>query len=121
MSLNKFSKRGPLIIGLLFFAVVSVVLAQVKAPKRDQLSVFENDIEAGKLNETEKPLLQFAFSNPQNVRALELIGRLRFRQGRLDEALALYKRVLILNPRFFAAKVGYATVLFAAGQAETDK
>jgi len=119
MSLNKFSKRSPLIIGLLFLAVVQVVFAQVKAPQKDQLSVFEKNIEAGKLNETEKPLLQFAFSSPQNARALELVGRLRFRQGRLDEALALYKRVLVLNPKFFAAKVGFATVLFAAGQAET--
>jgi tetratricopeptide (TPR) repeat protein len=121
MFLNKCSKRGPLIVGLLYFAVVPVVFAQVAAPQRDQLSVFEKNIEAGKLNETEKPLLQFVLSNPQNARGLELVGRLRFRQGRLDEALALYKRVLVLDPRFSAAKVTYATVLFAAGQAETAR
>ena len=119
MYLNKLSKRSPLIIGLLFFAVVPVVFAQVKAPQRDRLSVLEKSIEAGKLNETEKPLLQFALSNPQNARALELVGRLRFRQGRLDESLALYKKVLVLEPKFVASKVGYATVLVAAGQAET--
>ena len=121
MSLNKFSKRSPLIVGLLFFAVVPVVFAQVKAPEADQLSVFEKNIEAGKLNETEQPLVQFALGNPQNARALELVGRLRFRQGRLDEALALYKKVLVLDPRSFAAKVGYATVLVTAGQAETAR
>src|SRR5688572_6069980 len=121
MSLNKSSKRSPLIVGLLFFAVVPAVFAQVKAPQRDQLSVFEKNIEAGKLNETETPLLQFALSNPKNARALELVGRLRFRQGRSDEALALYKRVLVLDPKFFPAKVGYAAVLFAAGQAETAR
>jgi len=121
MSLNKFSKRSPFIAGLLFFAVVPVAFAQGKASQQDQLSVFEKNIEAGKLNETETPILQFALSNPKNARALELVGRLRFRQGRLDEALSLYKRVLVLDPKFSSAKVGYATVLFSAGQAETAR
>jgi len=121
MSLNKFSKRSPLIVGLLFCAVAPAVFAQVKVRQRDQLSVFETNIEVGRLNETEKPLLQFALGNPQNARALELVGRLRFRQGRLDEALALYKRVLVVDPKFIAAKVGYAIVLFSAGQAEIAK
>jgi tetratricopeptide (TPR) repeat protein len=121
MSLNKFSIRSPLIIGLLFFAIVPAAFPQVKASQNDQLSIFEKNIEAGKLNETEKPLLQFALSNPRNTRALELLARLRFRQGRLDEAQALYKRGLVLDPKFWAAKVGYATVLIAAGQTETAR
>src|SRR5688572_14290418 len=118
---NKFSKRSPLIVGVLFFASVPVVFAQVKVSQADRLAVFEKDIEAGRLNETETPLLQFALSNPQNVRALELVGRLRFRQGRLDESLSLYNRVLVLDPKFVAAKIRYATVLTSAGQTETAR
>src|SRR4029079_19280857 len=98
-------------------AVASVALAQRKpVVKEDPLVAFEKSIEVGKLAETEKPLLEIAFANPRNARAVELVGRLRFRQGRVDEALALYERSVALDPKLASAKVGYATILFAAGR-----
>jgi tetratricopeptide (TPR) repeat protein len=118
MFLNKILNSSLLIIWLLILAVASVTLAQRKPVVNDPLLAFEKNIEIGKLDETEKPLLAFAFADPRNARAVELVGRLRFRQGRVDEALALYKRCLELDPKLASAKVTYATILYAAGRTD---
>lgn len=104
-------------ICLLILAVCLSVSAQKKAVQKDVLAMFEKNIELGKLAETERPLLDFALANPNNVRALELVGRLRFRQGRLDEAQAVYRRVLSLDTGFTAAKITYGSILLENGQA----
>jgi tetratricopeptide (TPR) repeat protein len=95
--------------------------AQAKTGQRDPLPAFEQSIEQGRLAETERPLLDFALSQPQNARALELVGRLRFRQGRLQEAKALYMRALSLDASSVTAKIDYAVVLFQVGQVEEAK
>lgn len=106
---------------LLILAVCLSVSAQKKAVQKDVLATFQKNIELGKLAETERPLLDFALANPNNVRALELVGRLRFRQGRLDEAQAVYQRVLSLDPGFTSAKINYGLILLETGQAEAAK
>jgi cellulose synthase operon protein C len=115
-------KRGGLrssLIGLLFFALCFSVAAQKKTPVNSLLANFEKSIEQGRLAETERPLLDYALANPQNVEALELVGRLRLRQGRLEEAKALYRRVLTLDPKLASAKINYGIILFETG--ETDE
>jgi len=82
------------------------------------LAKFEKDVEAGKLAQSEKPLLDYALAHPNDSKALELMGRLRLKQGRIDEALALYRRVLILDPQFISAKVNYATALLLTGRSD---
>jgi len=83
------------------------------------LANFERDIEAGKLSQSERPLLDYASARPSNARALELVGRLRLKQGRFNEAISLYKRVLTLDPGFVSAKVNYVTALLLTGQTDT--
>jgi len=82
------------------------------------LAKFEKDLEAGKLAQSEKPLLDYALAHPNDAKALELMGRLRLKQGRIDEALALYRRVLTLDPQFVSAKVNYAAALLLIGQSD---
>src|SRR5258708_6239895 len=99
----------------------SAIHAQ-KRPANDRtLANFERDIDAGKLTETEKPLLQFALTDPNNARAIELMGRLRLKQGRLRESLSLYRRVLTLEPGFVTAKINYGRALLMAGQADAAR
>lgn len=100
----------------LILAVSLPVFAQKKVPQKDVLTAFEKNIEQGKLAETERPLLDFALADPQNLRALELVGRLRFRQNRIEEAKALYARVLTLDANFTAAKINYGIILAQSGQ-----
>jgi|KBSMisStaDraftv2_1062788.scaffolds.fasta_scaffold149037_2 tetratricopeptide (TPR) repeat protein len=90
-----------------------------QVPGNDRiLAKFEKDVEAGKLAQSEKPLLDYALAHPNDAKALELMGRLRLKQGRIDEALALYRRALALDPQFVSAKVNYATALLLIGQSD---
>src|SRR3954452_15810075 len=110
-------------IPVLVFGTVLIIssllaaYAQV-AVNSPTLTKIEKDIESGKLSQTEKPLLDYVLSHPNDPKALELIGRLRLKQGRLDEALALYRKVLALDPQFTTAKVNYATGLLLTGQSD---
>jgi tetratricopeptide (TPR) repeat protein len=74
------------------------------------------NIQQGKLDEVEKPLLDYAIAHPRDVKALELLGRLRYRQERLEEAEALYQRVLALDPSFVIAKINFAQLTYGLGQ-----
>ncbi|MEP6900571.1 MAG: tetratricopeptide repeat protein [Actinomycetota bacterium] len=104
------------ILCLLILAVCLSVSAQKKTVQKDVLATFEKNIEQGKLDVTERPLLDYALANPNNVRALELVGRLRLRQGRLEEAKAVYQRVVKLDAKFTTAKINYGTILYEIGQ-----
>ena len=54
------------------------------------LAKFERDIEAGKLAQSEKPLLDYALAHPNDAKTLELVGRLRLKQEGSTK-LALYR------------------------------
>ena len=83
------------------------------------LAKLESDIEAGKLAQSEIPVSDYAFAHPTDAKAVELLARLRLKQERLDEAVALYKKVLVLDPQFTTAKVNYATALILAGRSDS--
>jgi cellulose synthase operon protein C len=100
---------------LLFCAFAS---AQKKPADEIILRGFEKSFEQGKINEIERPLLDFAIANPGNTKALELLARLRLRQGRNEEARGLYKRVLTLEPNSMTAKIQLARVTLTLGQKE---
>jgi tetratricopeptide (TPR) repeat protein len=99
--------------------IVSIgIWAQRPAADERLLAGFEKGIGSGKLTETEVPLRQFALTHPNDARAVELLGRLRLKQGKLSEALSLYRRVLTLDPKFTVAKVNYALGLLLAAEDE---
>src|SRR6476660_7757872 len=107
------------LVAAILIALASAISSHAQVAGTDRIfAKFERDIESGKLVQSEKALLDYALAHPNDAKALELMGRLRLKQGRIDEALALYRRVLVLDPKFTSAKVNYATALLLIGQSD---
>jgi Flp pilus assembly protein TadD len=94
----------------------SQVLPQQKASEKKILADFEKSIQLGTGNEIDRRLMDFAIANPNNPKALELLARLRLRQGRLTESKALYQRVLNLDSTSVSAKINSGRIAYALGQ-----
>ena len=105
-----------LLTGLLLAFSFNLAVAQKNA--NNQLAEFEKNIEQGKFEETERPLLDYAIAHPNDAQALSLLARLRYRQNRFEEAAGLNKRVLTLDPNLAAAKINLALVTFKLGRAD---
>lgn len=99
----------------IFLIFCPCVSAQIKTAN-NQLANFEKSVREGKINEIERPLLNYAVANPNDPKALELLADVRFQQGRLTEAKGLYQRVLTLDPNFIAAKISLGRIAYASGQ-----
>lgn len=97
------------------------VFAQTKPLDKTAIARFEKSIEAGKIEEIERPLLNFAVANPNNPQVLELLATARFRQNRLPEAAALYKRILTLDANSVSAKINLARIFYVSGQLNEAK
>jgi tetratricopeptide (TPR) repeat protein len=95
-----------------------IVLPQQKASEKKILADFEKSIQLGTGDEIDRRLLDFAIANPNNPKALELLARLRLRQGRLTESKALYQRVLTLDPTSVLAKINGSRIAYALGQSD---
>jgi len=95
-----------------------IALSQKKPASINILNSFEKSIERGAVDEIERPLMDFAIANPNNPKALELLARVRLRQGRLSESGALYQRVLRLDPGSVSAKINSARIAYSFGQKE---
>lgn len=119
-------RRQPIRLRLL---LTCLLLAGICLPAPSQnypdaninLRRIEMSIEQGKLNEAEKPLLDYAIAHPRDVKALELLGRLRYQQGRFDEAQAVFQRVLALDPALVKAKINLAQLKYELGQQDTAR
>ncbi|MGH9941226.1 MAG: tetratricopeptide repeat protein, partial [Pyrinomonadaceae bacterium] len=103
---------------LLLIWLAPSVPAQSDPAGGASLKQIEHSIEQGRLAEIERPLLDYAVAHPKDVRALELLGRVRHRQGRLEEAQALFQRVLTLDPASVGAKLNLAHVMHELGRRE---
>src|SRR5688572_22462847 len=103
-----------------FVVVVCAGLSfsQEPAAGSDQkiLAEFDRRIDRSDLAGLDQPLMNFVIANPGNAKALELLARLRSRQGRLPESRALYQRVMKLDPRAVEAKIDAARVAHLLGQ-----
>jgi tetratricopeptide (TPR) repeat protein len=93
-----------------------IVLPQQKPSEKRILADFEKSIQLGTGDEIDRRLLDFAVANPNNSKALELLARLRLRQGRLTESKALYQRVLTLDPTSINARINSGRIAYALGQ-----
>lgn len=111
------SIRGRLLLScLLLLGICVSAPAQNSSATNISLARIEMSIERGKLDEAEKPLLEYAIAHPKDTKALALLGRLRYQQGRLEEAQSLYQRVLALDPSLVNAKIILAQIMYGLGQ-----
>jgi len=92
--------------------------SQKPAAGSDQkiLAEFDRRIERSDLTGLDQALMNFVIANPGNAKALELLARLRSRQGRLPESRALYQRVMQLDPKAAAARIHAARIAYLSGQ-----
>lgn len=105
------------IFGLLCLA--SPVLGQATSADPALLSTFERGIEQGRYSDVEGGLLKFVLSHPELAAGYELLGRLRFRQERLNEARSLYKRAVTLDPKLLRARIDLSVTVYRMGETAT--
>lgn len=103
---------------LLLPGIWQLASSQSNPAQSINLASIETSIEQGKLDQVEKPLLDYAIAHPKDVRALELLGRLRYQQHRLEEAQALYQRVLALDPSLVKTRINLGQLMYELGQHE---
>jgi Flp pilus assembly protein TadD len=106
---------------LLLAGICPLAPAQNSPAASIDLAQIEMNIQQGKLDAVEKPLIDYAIAHPREVKALELLARLRYRQDRLEEAKALYQRVLALDPSFVIAKINFAQLTYGLGQRDSAR
>jgi len=111
-------RRHFILTCLLLPWICALALGQDSPTTSINFARIEMSIEQGSLEEVEKPLLDYAIAHPTDVKALELLGRLRYQQDRLEEAQALYQRVLALNPSLAKGKINLAQIMFGLGHRE---
>jgi Uncharacterized enzyme of heme biosynthesis len=112
------SLKSPCLFWLFLLLLCSTVLPQKKSIGGHDLDGFEKGLEQGRIDQIERPLLDYAIANPNDTKALDLLARVRVVQGRPKEAAALYQRVLALDPASASAKVGAGRIAYAQGQKE---
>lgn len=110
-----------LLLFLAFPLGITSVFTQTNRIDKSVIARFEKSIELGKIKEVERAMLDVAVSHPNDPRILELLANVRYRQNRISEATALYRRVLVLDPKSASAKVDFARILFTSGNPEESK
>src|SRR6266852_9809404 len=77
------------------------------------LAEAQSQLARGKLDDAETSLWTVLTANPNDEKALTLLGTIRRRQQRYAEAEALFRRVLQINAKSIAAHRGLGSVLIA--------
>ena len=104
-----------LVVCATFLSDVSLTFAQTNQIDKTVVARYEKNLEQGKVEELERPLLDLAVANPNNIQVLDLLARLRVRQNRLPEAAALYRRILSLDASSVSAKINLARISYLSG------
>jgi tetratricopeptide (TPR) repeat protein len=89
--------------------IITIVLfllsiLSISAQNGKTLVAFDTNIEAGKIAETEPDLFKYVIANPKDATGFSLLAKLRFKQGRFNEAKALANRALRLDSKLLSAK-----------------
>ena len=92
----------PLIALLLIVGVTSLPAQSV------ELKSYETAIRKGNYTGVEQKLIRYAIQNPKEAKPIELLGRIRLKQGRLNEAKSLFSRALILDAGLVTARISLA-------------
>jgi len=105
-----------------FAALATTVCVQTSLPQKGRaggadLAAIQRRLDRSELAGLDAELMALAVASPADPKTLELLARLRFKQGRLAESRALYRRVLEFDPRSVSAKINSARIEFVSGQA----
>jgi tetratricopeptide (TPR) repeat protein len=118
---RRFLRERLLLLCLLQSCVWQFAHSQSNPAQPINLNQIETSIQQGKLDQVEKPLLDYAIAHPRDVRALELLAQIRYQQRRLEEVQALYQRVLALDPSLIRVKISLLRLLYELGQQEAAR
>lgn len=104
-----------------FAALATAVCVQTSLPQKGRsrgadLATIQRRLDRSDLAGLDAELMALAVANPADPKTLELLARLRFKQGRLAESRALYRRVLELDPGSVSARINSARIEFVSGQ-----
>lgn len=97
---------------------VQVSPSQKGRAERQNVRELERRMETSDIDGLDRDVMALAVANPANPKVLELLARVRFKQGRLAESRALYRRVLEMNPESVSAKINTARIEFVSGQTD---
>jgi tetratricopeptide (TPR) repeat protein len=109
------NRRNSLVSATLLIFLALAVSGQTTPADRAALDGFRKGIDAGRLAEVERDLMNYVIARPKDAAGFALLAKLRLRQGRLEEARALSGRALSVDPELIAAKIVAAAVARAAG------
>jgi Flp pilus assembly protein TadD len=115
----KFAARHPIAI----FALLCVLLSQASVAaqenkRAEQLERAASLIAADQLLEAEQQLNQVLKVAPEEATALNLLGAVRAKQGKLDEAEALFKRAVRSDNKLTGAHMNLAYLYLLKGAPE---
>ena len=95
---------------------VQTSLSQKGRAERTNLGDIQRRLDRSDIAGLDGELMALAVANPTDPKTLELLARLRFKQGRLAESRALYRRVLELDPKSVSARINSARIEYVSGQ-----
>jgi tetratricopeptide (TPR) repeat protein len=99
---------GLLLLAVAFFGALNLAATTVDQPN---FSAIETLIKQSKLELAETQLQSILQKQPTNYQAEDLLGQVRLRQEKYDEAEALFRRAVQHNPKSEEACVGRASLL----------
>ncbi|HEY9404590.1 MAG TPA: tetratricopeptide repeat protein, partial [Pyrinomonadaceae bacterium] len=121
----KFNIRRPLLVFAHVFALVGVLLAPAHAGAQEasngragQLERAASLIGSNQLAEAERQLNLVLKVAPEEAGALNLLGAIRAKQGKLDEAEALFSRAVESDKRLTGARMNLAYLFLLKGEPE---
>ena len=103
---------------LLLFGAAPAARAQGAAPPQTRLEQAAAAIASDRLGEAEQQLNAILKTTPGDVLALNLLGTVRAKQNRLDEAEALFTRAVRADRRFVGARMNLAYLYLLRGAPE---
>jgi tetratricopeptide (TPR) repeat protein len=115
------SGRKLVLLLILTFAVTTSTASPANpqaAKSSASLSQIQRAVERGELETAEKQLWEIVTAEPENARAINLLGKIRMQQKRFPEAEALFKRVLAILPDFTLAQRNLGDLYLLQGRHE---
>ena len=107
---------GSALASLAMTMCVRTALPQKGRAATGDLASIQRRLERSELAGLDSELMALAVANPSDPRTMELLARLRFKEGRLAESRALYRRVLEIDPKSVSARINSARIEFRFGQ-----